>query len=827
MASEWERPQVMSSADQIDTLCDSFESLWRAGTRPEIAHYLDKVAVSDRPAFLRELLAIELDLRRGLGEHPCLTDELSRFPGLEDAVREVFAQARLVARPSDSSMHATVTLQPDTGRDTSLPIATTLPPQAGGSAGWTTTDGAGVGRAAGQSLGDYEILQEIARGGMGVVYKARQKKANRIVALKMILSGQLAGAEEVKRFYTEAEAAANLDHPNIVPVYDVGEVNGQHYFSMGYVDGPSLKQRVQQGPMPPREAAQLVKTIAEAVHYAHQKGVLHRDLKPANVLLARSGVVSGGVVSGEADKADRTTTHDSPLTTHQPKITDFGLAKRLHEESGQTHTGQVMGTPSYMPPEQAAGKIAELGPAADVYALGAILYELLTGRPPFQAASTLEVLTQVLEQEPATPRSLNARIPRDVETITLKCLAKEPAKRYGSAHELAEDLDRYLGSEPIVARPVSAVERVWRWSRRHPAVAGAIAAVVVGLLSVSALSVALWNTNSNLRRANRAEAAATHEAITKRKEAEDAVQVAHQQGIEAELQRKRAETNFRQSLNVVMPLLLKLHCNRIHETPTQRQTSDKLLADVGRFYARFVDSASTDPDSRTEASAALVHLGYLHRLRNDHDSTEKALRQAVALAEGLVQEEPDSRQARLSLAQRHDVLGKELYQTGQVQLAERSLEQSIKELHELLRRFPNDADLVQQTAYVLVSCPVPALRDPQRALGLAEQAMRAGPTPTREAILGMALHRAGQSHEAVHALERSVAAGEGDSVVWFFLSLAHAALGSQDHARTCYDQAVAWMQQHNMAADDLPILRAEAETAINSLMERADEQTKS
>jgi eukaryotic-like serine/threonine-protein kinase len=310
-------------------------------------------------------------------------------------------------------------------------------------------------------FGDYELISEIARGGMGVVYRARQVSLNRPVALKMILAGNLAGSDDVKRFHIEAEAAANLDHPGIVPIYEIGEHDGQHFFSMGFVEGTGLAAKVSDGPLPPREAAELTKQVAEAMHYAHDKGVIHRDLKPGNVLLDSQG---------------------------RPKVTDFGLAKKLQGDSGLTQTGQVMGTPSYMPPEQAEGK--EVGPLADVYSLGALLYCLLTGRPPFQASSPMDTLMQVLEREPVPPRQLNPSAPRDLETICLKCLAKEPGKRYASAEALAKDLNRYLSGEPILARPVGVGERAAKWARRRPLIAGLMGLVAV----VTALGIGgvLW-----------------------------------------------------------------------------------------------------------------------------------------------------------------------------------------------------------------------------------------------------------------------------------------------------------------------------------------------
>ena len=289
-------------------------------------------------------------------------------------------------------------------------------------------------------FGDYELLSEIARGGMGVVYKARQVNLNRIVALKMILAGQLASEEEVQRFRTEAEAAANLDHPGIVPIFEIGQHDGQHFFSMGYVDGCSLADRVRNGPLPPKEAAELTKKVAEAIAFAHSRNVIHRDLKPANVLLDQNG---------------------------EPKVTDFGLARKTDTNSGMTRTGAVMGTPSYMPPEQAAGKTNEVGPLSDVYSLGAILYCLLTGRPPFQAASPIDTLMQVIEQDPVDPYLLNHQVDRELSSICMKSLEKTPSDRYGSALAVADDLRRYLDGEDISIPTRRSLTYFWRSLDRH------------------------------------------------------------------------------------------------------------------------------------------------------------------------------------------------------------------------------------------------------------------------------------------------------------------------------------------------------------------------
>jgi serine/threonine-protein kinase len=295
----------------------------------------------------------------------------------------------------------------------------------------------------------YEILGELGRGGMGVVYQARQIKAGRLVALKMVLAGNFADPSQMARFRTEAEAGARLSHPNIVQVFEVGECQGRPFFSMEFCTG-SLAGKLATAPLEPAEAAKLVQSLATAVEAAHQANIIHRDLKPTNILLAADGT---------------------------PKISDFGLA-RLLDEVGHTQTGAVLGTPPYMAPEQARGSNREVGPATDVYALGAILYECLAGRPPFKAATTADTLLQVVMDEPVSPRQLQPRVPCDLETICLKCLEKEPARRYTSCQKLSEELRRWLQGEPIHARPFSVVERVYRWGRRNPVVAGLVSAVM-------------------------------------------------------------------------------------------------------------------------------------------------------------------------------------------------------------------------------------------------------------------------------------------------------------------------------------------------------------
>ncbi len=311
----------------------------------------------------------------------------------------------------------------------------------------------------GPSIPGYEILGTLGRGGMGVVYKARQSGLNRLVALKMIIGGSHAGSRQLARFRIEAEAVAQLKHPNIVQIYDIGEVDDMPYVSLELLEGGDLDDRLAGTPQPGVQAAELMATLARAVHAAHQARIVHRDLKPANVLLTADGV---------------------------PKITDFGLAKRLESDDNQTNSGDIMGTPSYMAPEQAMGRTKDVGPAADIYALGAILYEVLTGRPPLKGETVIETVRMVVHEEPVPPSRLVPRLARDLETICLKCLYKAPEQRYATAEELAEDLDRYREGKPIKARPISLFGRAIKWSRRHPVAAASLILGVLAFLSLGA-----------------------------------------------------------------------------------------------------------------------------------------------------------------------------------------------------------------------------------------------------------------------------------------------------------------------------------------------------
>jgi tetratricopeptide (TPR) repeat protein len=491
----------------------------------------------------------------------------------------------------------------------------------------------------------YEILSELGRGGMGVVYKARQKSLNRLVALKVILGAGHAGSDQLARFRAEATIAAQLQHSNIVQVFEVGEHDGQPFFSLELVEGGSLADRLKGEPQPHREAAELVRTLALAVHHAHERGFVHRDLKPSNVLIAdsRSAI---------------------PNLQSAIKITDFGLAKQQAIESHLTASGAIMGTPSYMAPEQAAGDGQAIGPATDVYALGAILYEALTGRPPFRAASAMDTVMQVLHDDPVPPSRLQPKLPRDVETICLKCLAKKPEQRYTSAAALAEDLGRFLGGSTILARPASPVTKLWKWAYRHPALAAIVFILAVPLPAMLGVMVYLW---------------AETRAAKKEIEQEKATAVR---------ERELSQGYLKSALGTMDRIVERVGDERLARIPAMQEERNAILAEAVAFYETMLRLDSTDPTVRNDSAQTYKRVAHIALLAGKTDQSGKAAQGAADLFRGLAEQFPEKPEYRDDLANAYLFLGHSQVLTGDFAEGLKSYQAGADLAEALAREFP-------------------------------------------------------------------------------------------------------------------------------------------
>jgi tetratricopeptide (TPR) repeat protein/tRNA A-37 threonylcarbamoyl transferase component Bud32 len=586
-------------------------------------------AVLEREQRLDEAVTSYLEAAES-GREPDPEEWLSRYPELTTELREFFADQDRVVRltaPLRAVAQAAYGSTPRPG-DTPPPAS-----------------GIGIEAEPGsdfevRSFSDYELLQEIGRGGMGIVYKARQLSLHRLVAPKMIPASRLASQADVQRFQAEAQSAASLDHPHIVPIYEVGELEGYPHFSMKLLSGGSLAQEVvsnQESGVNKeacRSAAQMVATVARAVHHAHQRGILHRDLKPSDILLDDAG---------------------------QPHVTDFGLAKRVEMDGSITQSGVLVGTPSYMAPEQATGQKGSITTATDVYGLGAILYALLTGRPPFQASSVLETLEQVKTREPEPPARANACLGRDLETICLKCLEKEPSRRYSSADAVAEDLERWLAGEPIEARPSSPRERLWRWCRRNPKVA-----ILTGVSTLLLLLVAAGSTVATL-------------LIWREKE-----QTATALGV-AQTNAERADANLRHALDALEKIYLQIDEKQWPAQPQFDRPDRALLEQMLQFYEEFARENSADPAVKRETAKAYKRVADIHQNLRHWPEAKEAYSRAITFLRQLAEEQPEDTSVWGNLAKRYHDLASVLDRTGPPQEAEHAYREAIAVYEKLVR----------------------------------------------------------------------------------------------------------------------------------------------
>ena len=647
---------------------------WQAGDRVTVDAYLREHPELARHAdLLSELILGEMVLREARGEKASLDDYLRRYPQCASRLLQRFRSELATMLPGADL----------TTIDQSVPVAH--------SGDATTTDHSASASpspvldtvqldAAGQLLAQekafqqtvpqipgYRIVSELGRGGMGVVYRAKQLSANRDVALKVVRNDVLdtlplsTRQTTLDRFRHEAHAAAQLEHENLVPVYDVGESGSLRYYAMRFIEGTSLYDMIRHQALSNKDAARYIEPVARGLHYAHKQGVLHRDLKPHNIII-------------EA-KSD------------QPRLTDFGLAKFIEARDELTHAGEVMGTPSYMSPEQArdSGRVT---PQADVYSLGAALYHILTSRPPFQAANVAETIRQVFDEEPVPPRRLNPAIDRDLETICLKCLQKEPGRRYESALALADDLKRYLTGEPILARPAGYIERTWRWCRRNPRLAVAIGtAVSLALITVTSIVV------SNIR-------------------------------ITAAL--AQADHNLQNALQVVDELLTRVSEDDLLKQSGFDPLRRDLLARAQSHYESFLQENAGNPRIRQELASAHFRVALIERELNHPEKALESLKTAEELQRLMQQEQPGSLAVRRALSETLTAFGEWSKRDGKWPEAIKSFTEAAEIRDALIKDSPEDDDLrrLQANAHMNLGIALQAKGDWDDAIREQEAAQK-------------------------------------------------------------------------------------------------------
>lgn len=712
---------------RIEAIRLRFQAAWEAASGgsppPVIERYLRESREPERTLLVQELSKVDQQYRRqrdGDRETTAVPKTVMEPRGREPTLldEQLAGPSETPGSPQQTQVQETLADLPARTRHDLR--ATMADPERRPLVG---TSGRSTPLSEGPEVPGYEILGEVGRGGMGVVYKARHIRLDRIVALKVVLAGAHAGPEQLARFVVEGQAVARLSHPGIVQVYDVGDVDGLPFISLEFVDGVSLEQLVGGKPLNPAVAAELLETLARTMQVSHEAGIVHRDLKPANVLLTTDGM---------------------------PKITDFGLAKRLESQSSQTQSGTIMGSPSYMAPEQAFGKLHEIGPRTDVYSLGAILYELLTGRPPFQGTTVLDTLDQVRSQEPVPPSRLQPKVPRDLETICLKCLQKEASKRYGTALNLADDLRRFSAGEPILARPVAWPERLRSWCRRNPRVAALAASVLFLLLTITAGSVAFSIQLSEQKRATEIQRDAARVAQT---QATQNARLANRQAEEARLARAKADENaaiakknaqlasgqMRLALEALKTLVTGVQ-NRLRDRPGMQDLRKSLVqvatdqldrvAKMAEGFNISEQGPASDPDVELYLRALAGAQQRMADIYLESDQTEKALehyQHCHEIVQKVYNDKPGDPIAIRNLAGVKNNLGDfERDQVGDMKAAMDLYRQSLDLRLEWAKLAPDDDGARQavSNSYGLVGGVLLRLGDPAAALPMYLESQR-------------------------------------------------------------------------------------------------------
>ena len=629
---------------RIEPVRERFERAWHSNDNPRIDEFLLEWEGAARCALFEQLLGVDLHFRKQAGQVVEPADYADRFPEFLEVIDRIFREPLDPSRDTDASLDPTQDATPPASSSQALRLP--------------------------QQVGNYLLVEEIGRGGMGIVYRAKQINLKRYVAVKMILAGDFANDRELQRFRAEAEAAARLEHPNIVSVYEVGNDNGRLFFSMALVKGGSLSALAAEGPVPARDAAHYIREIAGAIAYAHSKRVIHRDLKPSNILLDKDG---------------------------RPKVTDFGLAKRMGDDSDLTVTGQVLGTPSYMPAEQARGDVAAISPLSDIYSLGAILYRLLAGRPPFQSASSVETLYEVIHHEPVALSQLIPNLPRDLETICFKCLDKSPSRRYQSAEQLADELTRFLNDEPILARPLSKPVRLARWCRKNPAIASMIAVTSIVLLLATIVSTSFAVIAD--RRADRI-LEMNSELVKARDDANSAAEEARQN---AHIATQQSQLAFETLESVIFDIQSKLANH-----PAAQEVRRDLLSTGLDGLKKLSDEIRAQPRVDLTTATALLNLAEVFRQVGDEQGVGGATAatelygRSIAILEQLVEQQPQDFGVKEQLALAYGMSGNNFTDAGSNGRARAILQKSIDLRRELLKLDESSVDAKRLLADVLV-----------------------------------------------------------------------------------------------------------------------------
>jgi tetratricopeptide (TPR) repeat protein len=705
----------------------------------------DKDHLEDREERLCEVLAAYFEAVKAgrapereawLARHPDLADDLVEFLEEQDRLLRMTEPLRSIVEEAECLVQLPGRAPAIEGRD---------------------SDGQPTELA--PVIGSYSLLGEIDRGGAGVVYRARQRGLNRAVALKMLRAGVLADSDDVRRFHIEAEAVAQLDHPNIVPVFEVGDHDGFPYLVMKLIEGASLARRIGDYAGDPRAAARLLATVARAIHHAHQRGILHRDLKPSNILIDEQG---------------------------QPHVTDFGLARLVAGDSELTRTGAIVGTASYMAPEQATGRRGATMVATDVYGLGAVLYAILSGEPPFQGDSALETLERVRHKAPESLVGFGRSVDRDLETICLKCLEKEPGRRYDSALAVAEDLERWLRGEPIAARPVARLDRAWRWCRRNPLVA-VLSASVSALLLTGLVGLTVGN-----------------HLLTRQRDA------AREGLAEARLQRQREAYNFSIVMERASQLVEVLHQSKPGEGPEQLALRHEMGEKALDLIRIFLEERGDDATMRIEAVYAHRVLGSVYRQVRTREDSYSEFDQAKKLAERLVGDYPDVTPYRVELGRIHNILGLHYEQDGRLEESEREYRAAGSEFLRAAELEPDNANALNMLAWFLTHPPAPRFRDPPKAIYWAKRALAVAKEQEQGRVwdtLGLAYYRNGDWRAAIAALERAcqVRADRGNDHTFFALAMAYWRAGEPNEAERYYGRAIEWNTHRSMKPENAPL----------------------